>query len=66
MNYDQYVKMRQSPCISMVLKWTFGVNEQLIICTCDDIKEVNDHQFICPIGKDEFRYKFFDHTTVWY
>ena len=38
---------------NMVFKFTFGVNEQLIICTCDDIKGVVGQAFICTIGKNE-------------
>ena len=48
----------------MVLKRTFGVDGRLIICTCDDLKGVDDHEFICTNGTDELRYKLFDRTCV--
>jgi len=57
----RYVKSRQNPHTSMVFRYTFGVNERMIICTCDDIKGVNDHEFICTTGINELRYKLFDH-----
>jgi len=31
--------------------------ERLIICTCDSIKGVDDHDFICAIGIDGLRYR---------
>jgi len=51
---SEMLKSRQNPRTSVVFKSSFGVNEWLIICTWDDIKRVNDHEFICTSGINEF------------